>query len=233
MNDNKTSPKEVVANYLRKNPDFLDEYPDILQTLELSHSSGTAVSLIERQVEQLRSANEDLSVQLTGLVQVAAENENLIARLHRLTLGLMPIQSRKTFFTHLGDSLLNDFNADTLQVCLLDADIAADAGENVKSIQADDPSFEPFKDLLAKGEAICGRFNEAKMDFLFGGKARWVQSTALIPLGEAGSLGMMAIGSSDQNRFYPGMGTLFLDLLSDVIATKLIPDQQEEQRRSA
>jgi uncharacterized protein YigA (DUF484 family) len=44
---------------------------------------------------------------------------------------------------------------------------------------------------------------------------------------------MMAIGSSDQNRFYPGMGTLFLDLLADVIAAKLSLDQPEEQRRSA
>lgn len=233
MNDDRTSLKEVVADYLHKNPDFLDENPEILQTLELSHRSGTAVSLIERQVDQLRTANEALTVQLNGLLLLAAENEKLITRLHRLTLELMPIQSRKTFFTRLGNSLLNDFNADILQICLLDIDIAADAGEDVMGIQEDDPSFEPFKTLFAKGETICGRFNETKMEFLFGSKARWVQSTALIPLGEAGSLGMMAIGSSDRNRFYPGMGTLFLDLLSDVIATKLLPDQQEEQRRSA
>jgi uncharacterized protein YigA (DUF484 family) len=60
-----------------------------------------------------------------------------------------------------------------------------------------------------------------------------VQSTALVPLGDKGSDGMMAIGSSDPSRFYPGMGTLFLDLLADVISTRLSAEQPEAQRRSA
>lgn len=233
MSDDRTSLKEVVANYLRNNPDFLEEYPDVLQTLEINHRSGTAVSLIERQVERLRASNEELTNRLNGLMQLAAENEKLISRLHKLTLELMPVESRSEFFTRLGNSLLNDFNADILQICLLDADIATAAGEDVIGIRSDDPRFEPFKILLEKGETTCGRLNEAKMEFLFSSKARWVQSTALTPLGESGSLGMMAIGSSDQNRFYPGMGTLFLDLLADVIAARLSLDQPEEQRRSA
>lgn len=233
MSDDRTSLKEVVANYLRNNPDFLEEYPDVLQTLEINHHSGNAVSLIERQVERLRAANEELTGRLNGLVQRAAENEDLISRLHKLTLELMPIESRSEFFTCLGNSLLNDFNADILQICLLDADVATEAGEDVIGIQADDPLFEPFKTLLEKSETTCGRLSETKMEFLFGSKARWVQSTALIPLGDTGSLGMMAIGSSDQNRFYPGMGTLFLDLLADVIAARLSLGQPEEHRRSA
>ena len=74
---------------------------------------------------------------------------------------------------------------------------------------------------------MCGRLSESKLDFLFGSKARWVQSTALIPLGEKGAIGMMAIGSSDPARFYPGMGTLFLDLLANVISATLADDQAE------
>ena len=44
---------------------------------------------------------------------------------------------------------------------------------------------------------------------------------------------MMAIGSSDPSRFYPGMGTLFLDLLANVISTRLAESEPEVQRRSA
>ena len=44
---------------------------------------------------------------------------------------------------------------------------------------------------------------------------------------------MMAIGSSDAARFYPGMGTLFLNLLANVISSSLINREEEEQRRSA
>jgi uncharacterized protein YigA (DUF484 family) len=45
-----------------------------------------------------------------------------------------------------------------------------------------------------------------------------VQSTALLPL--AGR-GMLAIGSTDPNRFYPGMGTLFLRLMSEALVAAL------------
>ena len=124
MSDDKTSLKEVVANYLSKNPDFLDDYPDVLEILEINHQSGAAVSLIERQVEQLRASNEEMSRQLNRLVQVASENEQLMSRLHQLTLELMSIGSRQEFFTHLGNCLLNDFGADILQICLFDQETA-------------------------------------------------------------------------------------------------------------
>ena len=233
MSDDKTSLKEVVASYLRKNPEFLDENPDVLETLEINHQSGSAVSLIERQVEQLRASNKDMSKQLKRLVHVAAENEKLMSRLHQLTLELMSIGPRQEFFTHLGNSLLNDFNADILQICLFDRETASEAGEDVIGIKADDPELEQFKTLLDKDQTVCGRLSESKLDFLFHSKARWVQSTALTPLGEKGSIGMMAIGSSDPARFYPGMGTLFLDLLANVISATLASGQDEVQRRSA
>lgn len=233
MDDDNTSLKEVVATYLRKNPEFLEEFPDVLETLHLNHNSGVAVSLIERQVEQLRRKNESLSRQLNQLVQVAAENEQLMTRLHQLTLELMLISSRKEFFTHLGNSLLHDFSADILQICLFDQDIARDAGEDVKHLRADDPEMEAFQVHLDKDRSVCGRLGESKLEFLFGSKARWVQSTALVPLGEKGEHGMMAIGSSDDARFYPGMGTLFLDLLANVIASSLANGEELEQRRSA
>ena len=233
MVDDTTSLKEVVATYLRKNPEFLEEFPDVLETLHLNHNSGVAVSLIERQVEQLRRKNESLNRQLNQLVQVAAENEQLMTRLHQLTLELMLISSRKEFFTHLGNSLLHDFKADILQICLFDQDIARDAGEDVKHLRADDPEMEAFQVHLDKDRSVCGRLGESKLEFLFGSKARWVQSTALVPLGEKGEHGMMAIGSSDDARFYPGMGTLFLDLLANVIASSLASGEELEQRRSA
>lgn len=233
MSGDKTSLKEVVASYLTKHPDFLTDNPDVLEALELSHQAGSAVSLIERQIGQLRASNEEMSKQLKRLVQVASENEKLMSRLHGLTLELMLMSSKQEFFTHLGSSLLNNFNADILQIYLFDQEIAAQAGEDVIGITTDDPALEQFRALLDKDQTVCGRLSESKLNFLFGSKARWVQSTALIPLGENGIDGMMAIGSSDPARFYPGMGTLFLDLLANVISATLANEEPEAQRRSA
>ena len=93
--------------------------------------------------------------------------------------------------------------------------------------------LQEFQIHLEKDHTVCGRFVDSKLKFLFDNKARWVQSTALVPLGEKGVDGMMAIGSSDPSRFYPGMGTLFLDLLADVISSSLENVDPEARRRSA
>lgn len=233
MDDDNTSLKEVVAAYLRNHPEFLNDFPDILEIMQLNHRSGVAASLIERQVDQLRQKNEDLSRQLNRLMHVASENEQLMTRLHRLTLQLMTLNSRNEFFTQLGNSLLNDFKADILQICLFDQSLADEAGEDVRHVESDHADIEQFRAHLERNHTVCGRLSEKKLEFLFGTKARWVQSTALVPLGESGAHGMMAIGSSDPARFYPGMGTLFLDLLADVIASSLTSTEVEEQRRSA
>lgn len=233
MDDENTSLKEVVAAYLRNHPKFLEEFPDILEILQLNHRAGVATSLIERQVEQLRNKNQDLSRQLNRLINVAAENEKLMTRLHLLTLKLLTSDTHQDFFTQLGNSLLNDFKADILQICLFDQHLADQAGDDVLHLLHDDADVEQFATHLERNHTICGRLSEKKLEFLFGTKARWVQSTALVPLGENGEHGMMAIGSSDPARFYPGMGTLFLDLLADVIASRLTGQEDEQQRRSA
>ena len=233
MIDNKTSLKEVVAKYLRRNPAFLSDFPDVLEKLQLSHTSGVASSLIERQVTQLRKKNHELERQLNRLVHVASENEQLMARLHQLTLELMAINDPTAFFQHLGRSLLDDFKADILRICLFDSRIAALAGGEVRWVDRKDENLQQFQVHLEKDHTVCGRLGQSKLNFLFDTKARWVQSTALVPLGEKGSDGMLAIGSSDPARFYPGMGTLFLDLLADVISSSLANVNPEAQRRSA
>ncbi|MEJ2383807.1 MAG: DUF484 family protein [Xanthomonadales bacterium] len=233
MSDDKAALEDVVASYLRKHTDFLTEHPDLLEQLELQHGSGSAVSLIERQVEQLRTANADLRDRLNRLVNVAAENEQLMSRLHRLTLELMPIEAPGAFFDRLGHALRDDFGIEVLSLCLFDPAAAADAGDDVFAVTREDAALDPFRKLLDDGQALCGRLSESKLGFLFGARAEQVRSTALVPLGLQGRDGLMALGSEDPDRFFPGMGTLFLGLLADVIAARLALSRPTEQRRSA
>jgi len=233
MSENKASLKDVVAAFLRSNPDFLKEFPDVLESLNLSHSAGAASSLIERQVKLLRSQNNELNRQLNRLMHVAAENQQLMSRLHQLTLELLATSQPAAFFQHLSHSLKEDFKADIVKVFLFDPDIAAMAGNQVHWLARDDDKAKMFQPQLAQNHTVCGRLNDSKLAVLFEAKAQWVKSTALVPIGTDGRDGMLAIGSSDAARFYPGMGTLFLDLLADVIASSLAQVQPEEQRRTA
>ena len=238
MSDNsKESVESIVADYLRKHPNFLKNNPEVLESQQLLHNSGVAASLIERQVKLLREKNQELNRQLNRLIHVASENEQIMSRLHQLTMELLVIGDLGDFFRHLSKRLLKDFNADIFKVCLFDSNLEIekdeDLAETIRLVSRDEAEVQRFHDHLEKGQTVCGRLSQTKLDFLFGTKARWVQSTALLPLGKQGVHGMMAIGSSDPTRFYPGMGTLFLELLADVVCTKLNNVEPEEQRRSA
>lgn len=230
MSDNNRSIEDIVSRYLRQNPDFLEKKPALLKTLELNHASGPAVSLIERQVQYLRQENDALQQQHNQLVQIAADNEKLMSRLHRLTLELMSMGDLPSFFDELSKALLNEFKADILNITLFDRKIESSPKTPLFNARRDDPEVQQFQDYLDKGHSVCGRLNHNKRDFLFGSRAQWVQSMALVPMGKDG---MLAIGSSDPARFYPGMGTLFLDLLANVVTSRLALEAPQKQRKSA
>ena len=57
--------------------------------------------------------------------------------------------------------------------------------------------------------------------FLFRGDAEDIGSVALVPLGSKASIGFLAIGSVDANRFHPGMSIDFLARVGDLISGAL------------
>jgi len=230
MSDKTRTMEEIVEKFLRKNKDYLKHHPDLLKDLELVHPTGPAVSLIEKQVQYLRGQNASLEQQLNQLIQVAADNEKLMARLHRLTLKLMATPDLPAFFDHLSEALLSEFQADIINITLFDLEVNTGPKTPLYKVRRDDPELQQFEDQLEKGLSVCGRLNSNKRDYLFGSRGQWVQSTAMVPLGADG---LLAIGSSDPARFYPGMGTLFLDLLAKVVTSRLALEVPEPQRRSA
>jgi uncharacterized protein YigA (DUF484 family) len=230
MNDKTRSMTEIVARYLCKYPDFLLRHPEVLEAIQLPHESGNAVSLIERQVEHLRDQNNKLNRKLNQLIRVASDNEQLMSRLHHLTLELMIIDDLGLFFDRLIQALKSEFNADILNVSLFDRKVSAHKDTPLYFIRREDSELQQFQAMLDKGETTCGRLGDQKLEFLFGSRSQWVQSTAFVPLGNDG---IMAIGSSDPARFYPGMGTLFLDLLASVVISRLSLSEPQDQRRSA
>ena len=76
----------------------------------------------------------------------------------------------------------------------------------------------PFVDVIKSNEPLCGRLNPDKLALLFGGQSSNAASVALLPLA---GVGLLAVGSSDANRFFPGMGTLFLRLMGESLVAAL------------
>jgi len=117
--------------------------------------------------------------------------------------------------TRVVASLTEDFHTDLVRVVLFRSDPDLPAAEWLL-VEADGRGSMPaFADFLKRGEPLCGRLQQDKLDALFGARAGDVQSAVLLAIGE---VGMLAIGSLDANRFHPGMGTVFLRLIAEAMS---------------
>jgi hypothetical protein len=115
-------------------------------------------------------------------------------------------------------SLIEDFGSELVRI-VLHAPVLGQSEETwLQIVPAGDSALAPFRDFVASDEPLCGRLQQDKLDLLFADRATEVQSAALMVVS---GRGLLAIGSSDGNRFFPGMGTLFLRLLSDALAAAL------------
>ena len=88
-NDSDEITVRQIRAYLRDHPTFLDENPDILETMIVHHETDGAISLVDRQLSVLRDRNNEISLQLESLVEVAQENEFMFDKTRQLILNLL------------------------------------------------------------------------------------------------------------------------------------------------
>lgn len=210
-----------ILEFLRKNPDFFEHNSELLTELRLTHPSGSAISLIERQVTALREQNEQLKGKLLNLVQVARDNDRLNERMHNLILDLLKAKTLAALLDSLSEHLHNEFSTDAIAVHLTGINEARARETGARMLVQDDAFNNAFSAALDSGSPLCGRLNETQNQTLFNEQAAAVESAAVLPLGDAASLGLLAIGSRDPNRFFPGMGTHFLCHLGELMGQLL------------
>ena len=67
-NSSKISSEDVVE-YLKENPDFFNLNPESLNQINLKHESGDAISLIEKQIIELRKSSDGANQQLIQILE--------------------------------------------------------------------------------------------------------------------------------------------------------------------
>jgi len=207
-----------VASYLRRHPGFLAQYPDLALGLVMPREDGQATSLASYQLEVLRDKNRELNRRLQELFANAQDNERLTVRTHQLCLALMRASSAADTLRVMVASLIEDFGSELVRL-VLHAPVPGQGDEDwLQILPAGDAALAPFREFVATAEPLCGRLQADKLDLLFGARATEVQSAALLLIP---GRGLLAIGSQDGNRFFPGMGTLFLRLLADALVAAL------------
>lgn len=208
-----------IASYLRRHPGFLSDYPDLALALVMPREAGVATSLTNYQLEVLREKNRSLSTRLRDLVTVAEENQTLVGRVHQLSLRLLRAATFRDTVLAVAASLREDFHTDLVRVCLTGLPRLMLDEPWLIEVDPAEEALGAFADLRTRHEPLCGRLRADKLDFLFGDLAGEVTSAVVLPLGGAGFLG---VGSADPNRFHPGMGTVFLRQIAELIETALL-----------
>jgi uncharacterized protein len=203
---------------LRRHPQFLQQYPDLALSLELPKDSGKTASLASYQLDVLRDKNRELNRRLNELFTNAQENERLTVRTHQLTLALLrahnPLQTLQSMVACLSE----DFQGDAISVVITAPMQVDETPSWLQLMPGSDAKLKPFEDFLKNDEPICGRLNPDKIAVLFGSDNEAAASVALLPIKQ---FGFLAVGSRDANRFYPGMGTLFLRLMGEALSAAL------------
>ncbi len=207
-----------VATFLRRHPAFLQQFPDLAGSLVVPREQGPAASLASYQLDVLRDKNRELTRRLQELSAIAQDNERLAVQTQQLTLALMKQDSAADTVRAMVAQLTEDFSGDVVRIVLFDDVDGLGDVEWMQVLRADSAALSPFRDFIATGEPLCGRLHPDKQSRLYGTRADEIQSTALLPID---GIGVLAVGSIDANRFYPGMGTLFLRMMGDAFTAAM------------
>lgn len=212
--------EDSVRDFLKNNGDFIQRNPDLLDHLHISHASGSAVSLVEKQVSVLRERNVDMRHRLNTLTANARDNDKLYEQTRQLVLKLLESDSIAELCQSFRESMTRDFDVEHASIILF----GEGESEGPYRIETAERAKIEIGALLKGRKAVCGALRKEELSYLFP-DAGDVGSAALMPLSNDFELGLIAVGSSDAGRYSSSMGTLFLSHIADVIV-RLLPRLQ-------
>ena len=198
-------PKDV-AQFLKANPQFFDQHPQLLESICVPHPhGGRAIPLSERQIVTLRDKVRVLEAKLGEFVQFGEDNDAIAEKVHRLSLALMGSKDAAAATQALQFHLREDFSVPHVALRLWTDGAEAELRDQAETMGAPQCG-------AAAGSPFLGWFGEV---------AEHVRSIALIPLGQTRTLGLLALGSEDPQRFFAEMGTLYLRRIGELSAGAL------------
>lgn len=211
---------ELIAEYLTRHPNFFNDFPTLLADLHIPHPHGThAVSMSERQLIALRDKLRMLEGKLAELIQFGEENDGISEKLHAMSLAMVTATQPQDIVAALAIHLRDGFAVPhhVLRVWTL-------TGEPMPGLDA--PVPQTARDATAAlTHPVCGALAIPEASDWFGEIAPHLRAFATIPLRPAPAaapLGVLVLASEEARRFYPGMGTLYLDRLSQLVGATLV-----------
>src|SRR5215216_5453277 len=177
-----------LARFLRANPQFFDQNPELLETIHVPHPyGGRAIPLAERQTVALREKVKVLESRLAELIRFAEENDALSEKVHRLSVALAGARDFPALSASLYFHLREDFAVPHVALRVWG-----------KSVPADFDEAQPVDDAQrrqaeALGAPHCGPAAGSPFVAWFREAGEHLRSMALVPLGQTAVFGLLAL----------------------------------------
>jgi len=202
-----------LARFLRANPQFFDQNPELLESIHVPHPyGGRAIPLAERQTVALREKVKGLDSRLAELIKFAEENDQISEKVHRLSVAVAGARDFPTLTRSLYFHLREDFAVPHVTLRVWGKAVPADFDE------ARAVSDAQRQQASTMGAPQCGPAQGNAFADWFGEASERIRSIALVPLGDTAVFGVLALASEDAKRFYPEMGTLYLRRIGELCA---------------
>jgi len=205
-----------VAQFLKANPQFFDQHPQLLESIYVPHPhGGRAIPLTERQILTLREKVRGLEAKLGEFLRFGEDNDAIGEKVHRLSLALLGAKDFAATAHALYFHLREDFAVPHVALrvwgkSLLDGTLEGSPVDAALRDQAE-----------TMGAPQCGAAAGSPFLPWFRDAQEHIRSIALVPLGQTRTMGLLALGSEDPQRFFPEMGTLYLRRIGELTAGAL------------
>lgn len=207
-------PDDIVA-YLKDHPQFLQDYPDILDTLippRLNNGKGIA-DFQSYMIERLKADKEEVIGTAREIVENTRANMNNQQRIHAAVLRLLESNSFDDFIRVITLDLAAILDVDIAVMIIESEDITHVNTSGIRLVPAGTlDNWMGDKPVLLQG-------NISGIEPIYGGGATLVQSQILLRVGISMDTppAMIAFGSRNPSMFQPGQATDQILFLTHVI----------------
>ena len=223
-NNKPLAEEQLVRDYLIQNPDFFQRNQDVFQAINISHDSGKAISLVERQVNLIREHNKELSTQIEHILNTAKDNAALMEKTNRLVLNLIKAKDLNSLIKALNVSLKSDFSTEFFSLTLIDE--GAINNKTAANLVSKSDAEDSIGAMITAKKALCGVRTSKEVKLLFGKQADNIGSVIALPLKNTSTFGVLALGHSDSEFYSEDIGTVFIDYIGDLLNV-LIPQHMD------
>lgn len=213
--------EEQVARYLQNNPDFFSTHHELLSTIKLPHKSGKAISLVEKQVNILRTQGDEAAKKLKDLLENARINDEIFDTTKNLILSLLNANSITEISISIQEEFTNLSNIDACEIVFV-TDPNLSMSDTVRTEELD-ILLEKYSDALRLKKTYCGKLKTEQIQDLFQTTENDITSTALCPVIENDKpLALLALGNKAEDYFHIHLDTLFLDFICQVLGSRIL-----------